>query len=365
MIDKIVQYSEPEIRVMDDGGEVALLWALLAGERSSSVLSNSAPVLCIFHSIVFDPTSDVGIARLAAEALRRGFRPVVFLRRGHIPKRELATPCFQLVADTKDSRAMIAAVRERWPEARLVAIGHSAGTGTIARYTGEEKSNCQFSAVSMNCPGYYTTPPHGCFNSVGDSFLLRYVVRFAKEFFVTGPQHCNFWDSYEKSNKASARILDSLNRFKQASTMAELWGAVAGGIGGYESNEAFYEAVEPMAHIEDIAVPCMVVNARDDKLCTLAPQYLRTSFLDHAKKQPVISVLTRRGSHCAFYDLGVVFDIITDWGRERMNQKKISWADRLCLDFLESALTELEHAGTDLILEGANCTPPQIPQTSV
>ena len=91
------------------------------------------------------------------EALRRGFRPVLCLRRGHLgPERPITTPKIGIVGHADDARRQVQRAMERHPVARhVVGLGCSAGTGVLVRLTGEDAASSPFTAIAMNCPGTF------------------------------------------------------------------------------------------------------------------------------------------------------------------------------------------------------------------
>ena len=184
---EITRFSDPELLTMEDGGEVALLWAhqpcRAPTDPTPTTIDEASPILCVFHSITYDPTKDAATARLLAGALLRGLRPVVFLRRGHIPGRPLTSPAFNPLGSSDDTRAMLSAVRRRFPLARaLVAVAISAGTGVLVRFAGEEGGACPFAAIALNCPGYDTAPPRGAFELIYPPLLMRHLLNITQRF---------------------------------------------------------------------------------------------------------------------------------------------------------------------------------------
>ena len=72
---------------------------------------------------------------LAEQALAKGFRPVLLIKRGHGVA--LTTPRLQGIGDTSDFRECVAHLGRGWPDATIVAMGISAGSALLASYLGE------------------------------------------------------------------------------------------------------------------------------------------------------------------------------------------------------------------------------------
>ena len=84
------------------------------------------------------------------------YRPVVCLRRGHLGQ-PLRTPKFNLLGSVDDLNVQMAAIRRRYPAARVVGFAESAGTGLAVRYAGEMGEQNPLDAFVCVCPGYDTT----------------------------------------------------------------------------------------------------------------------------------------------------------------------------------------------------------------
>ena len=113
---------------LSDGGTIALDWL------ESASLSSNAPCLIIWPGLMGGGHEEY-IAPLAAAALARGWRAVVYCRRG-CGGLALETPKPQNYSDREDVAAMLAQVRERCPQAPLLGVGFSLGGNYLVNYLG-------------------------------------------------------------------------------------------------------------------------------------------------------------------------------------------------------------------------------------
>jgi len=240
-----VRFLEPEVLTLADGAEVGLLWA--APLDVDAPIDEGAPLLCIFHTVVFSPEKDdIGTERFCAEAIRRGWRPVIMLRRGHIPGRPLKTPAFHVVGLASDARVQVAACRARWPSARhLAGVGHSAGTGVLVRMAGEDGEASPFVGFACNCPGY-DTGPGGAFDRMTSPGLDPGMLFVIRSFFLTGKRNRAAWAAWEAEAEAAQLSAAAAGGGAAAEARVE---AAAGSIG------AGTQMLQPAAAAASTATP--------------------------------------------------------------------------------------------------------------
>lgn len=160
-----------EVLTTSDGGEVGLDWLEDAG------LSPDAPILLLMHTIT---GSSREFRELALGASARRWRVAVCLRRGHLGA-PLKSPRFNLLGSTADLEVQIRSVRSKFPNAPLLGLGSSAGTGLLVRYLGEKGEQSAFAAAVAICPGY-DTGPGGAFSRFAP-FFDQHVLKAVKRLF--------------------------------------------------------------------------------------------------------------------------------------------------------------------------------------
>lgn len=286
--------------VMGDGGEVALDWL-----DGSEHLAPDAPVLAIMHTITGNSDD---FCELADRARRRGYRVVVLLRRGHLGK-GLKTPQFNILGYVPDAQAQLERVRQRFPAARVYGYSASAGTGLIVRYAGEMGARSLLDAIVCCCPGYDTSRGGAFSNFVPalDKFLLGAVHRL-----------------FLKPNEALLRGVEGYSGCVAASSMAELQESLYA-LEGFASPEEYYDRTNPMAVAHDISVPALVINAEDDPICSKVnvERNMGVFVRDRAL------ALTRRGTHCCFYEGGLLVPTSR-------------WSETAALEFFDACHAEEE-----------------------
>jgi predicted alpha/beta-fold hydrolase len=224
--------------------QVALDWLEAPGMRAD------APVLLILHTITGTSRDFIALASLAAA---RGWRAAVCLRRGHLGT-PLTAPRVNLLGCTADLRAQIAAVAARLPDAPLLALGASAGTGLLVRYLGEEGPASTLTAAVAVCPGYDTGP--GKAFSRFSPLMDKHILASVKRFFLR-PQ-----------NKALLAGVPGYAAAAGATSIAE-YQKEAYALEGYGSVEEMFKQTNPMGVAAAIRTPLCVFNAADDAVCSV------------------------------------------------------------------------------------------------
>jgi alpha-beta hydrolase superfamily lysophospholipase len=316
-----------------------------------------APVLLILHTIT--GTSRDFLA-LAKDALARGLRPVVCLRRGHTGA-PLTAPRVNLLGCTADLRAQVAFVQARFPTAPILALGSSAGTGLLVRYLGEEGANAPVAAAVAVCPGY-DTGPGKAFSRFSPS-MDAHILKAIKRFFLRHHNEPLLRSVLGYADVAGAK---SIAAYQEAAYALE----------GYSSVSELHENTNPMRVAHDIRVPICVINAADDPVCSVQARrsvmcvlcvvgacadvarcraqnvHDNASLFDAPHDRMLL--LTDRGSHCTFYEArlcapvcpspddacahATCFDVFRFVRVQGLWWPNGSWCDRVALEYMEAVL---------------------------
>ena len=306
----------------EDGGEIALewyeccdeddVWNGVEGDGSvTASLPSDAPVVCVMHTLTGTSADFVVLAR---EAVKRGFRPVVCLRRGHLDA-PLRTAKFNLLGNSDDLDVHLEAIRVKYPSAKLFGYGESAGTGLAVRYSGEKGVDNPFVAIACVCPGYDTTEG-GAFSRF-EPLLDRHLLKSVKDMFLSANE--TVFRGFEQASEAPG-----YDELINAPDMAELQRRLYG-VEGYASLDEYHDGTNPMGTVRDIAVPMLVINSDDDPIC--APSNVDDNLWAFEGDVDRALVRTPCGTHCCFYE-------------GRTLRPRSSWAHEASLEFFESVLDE-------------------------
>lgn len=208
-----------------------------------------------------------------------GWRIALYQRRGHgdLP---LTSPRFNTMGDTDDLRQQLLLIGARYPDSALYAAGISAGTGLLIRYLGEQGQDTPLRGAFAYCPGYDIRVAFARSRAPYSRLMARKLVRQ----FVTP----NLETLAHLASFAALEGAQNLDEFHR-----NLYECA-----GYPSQQAFLDSCNPVAVMEKVSIPLLVLNAEDDPVCVLG------NVQDHqhamARMPKTVLAVTARGSHCAY-----------------------------------------------------------------
>ena len=263
-------YDRVETLRMSDGGTTALHWL-------GADLPAHTPTLAVLHTITGTPQN----MRVFVRDMQRltGWRIVLCERRGH-GELPLTSPRFNTLGDTEDLREQLRRIGECHPHSPLYAAGISAGTGLLVRYLGEQGDDTPLHGAFAYCPGYDIKVAFARSRAPYSRVMARRLVR---QFVTRNREALAAWPSLARLEEAQ-----SLDEFHQ-----HLYECA-----GYDSWQAYLDGCNPVALMERISVPLLVLNAEDDPVCVA--DNVREHEHAMARLPRTLLAVTSRGSHCAY-----------------------------------------------------------------
>ena len=282
---------------MKDKGVIALDWGI-TGIRT---LHKSSPVLFVLPGLTGDASGATFICRLA---VRNGFRPVVFNKRGHGAS-PLTTPKLQSFGDPSDFRQAVKYVRGRFPSSKLTAIGVSAGSAVLMSYLGEYGSSDYLTAAVALSPGYDAENLFSnCLKQPYNFFLLYGLKRLLS-----------------RHAQALSKAVD-IDLAMGSQTMAKFEENMYCKLYGYKDMEQYWEKNNPMRDIDDVTTPVLCINSTDDPVCV--KENIPTDIFELYPN--FMLATTDHGGHCGFL--------------EHPNLE--SWAEKVAIEYLSAVLNFIE-----------------------
>jgi predicted alpha/beta-fold hydrolase len=269
---KPLEYDQHDELMMPDGGKVGIDWLGVD-------LPENTPTMIVLHTISGNPQSMRGFVRYVKETL--GWRVALCVRRGH-GDMDLQTANFNTMGNTDDFAAQVQHIQQRFPQADLYATGISAGSGVLAHYLGIAGKNTPIKAAVAYCPAY---DMRNAFTRAVP-FYSKMMTKKLHRLFIT-------------PNTDKFQHLASFETLKSTQTLHDFHQHLYE-IAGNESNEDYMQHSNPSVVFDDIKIPILILNAKDDPVCHVDNVYEhqpRVEAMDN-----VILVLTDRGSHCAYFE---------------------------------------------------------------
>ena len=264
-------YERSDVLTMSDGGTTSIEWLGLG-------LDEGVPTVLLLPTIIGCSNSVSSHSRYIHDQL--GWRVAVCVRRGHggLP---LTAAQINTLGSTNDLREQLSHIQGLLPESPLYAIGISAGSGLLVRYLGEERDKTPIKAAFAYCPGYDTDIAFARAMPIYSAFMTKRLIRFFVE-----PNRKSFEDLESYTSCVQSRDLDEFHQNCYQ-------------IAGFPDYLAYSHGSNPMRVIDNVSIPLMALNSRDDPVC--ASQNIDDNMDSIAGLANGLLVITSRGSHCAHF----------------------------------------------------------------
>ena len=287
---KDIMFTREYIQV-DDRGIIALDWF------QDSKIRKSCPILIIFPRMTGDALS---VSQICVWAARKGFRVVVFNRRGH-GSSYLATPKLTSPGDPNDVKQALEYISLKFPTVNIAGVGIGNGCALVFSYLGEYGSASLLKAAACVSPSYDNTES-----------LSNRIPKFY-EFLLL----LNLKKMILSHAKALEKVIN-IPKILRTWSLKEFDYQVYCKMYGLDTFQTFWEENDPMRDVDDVAIPVLCVNSLDD------PVTKRDNIsMDLFKFYPNLLLVTLdKGGHCGF---------IEGFG-------KSSWLHEVIIDYLDNAL---------------------------
>lgn len=281
--------------ILEDGESVHLDWLFPPSiQKNTSLTPIQKQVLPpSLHNQVFPTTLEKDIILLInpgllgntktlmgnwiKEAHKRNWTVCVHNRRGH--DKLLTRAKWNIFGSVKDLKFITKNyIKKRYPNAKLLMLGISAGAGLTIRYFGEETGQYIAGACISGCYGIENIMNR-------PQFPYNWAILNKMKYFLQKNKHvlknCHGFHACMKS-KDPREFLDNVYN-----------------MAGYSSKEAFYNnggsAIKTFKHIK---TPLYLLNAEDDPIAVVnnCTEWLHTIMSNNK----ILFELTAYGSHCAF-----------------------------------------------------------------
>jgi predicted alpha/beta-fold hydrolase len=270
-------YFAIEKFTLSDGDFVECYWKKLQNHK------NTTPIVILFHGLTGSYKSPY-IQGTMQKLKKAGFSSVLMHFRGCSGK-ENSLPRSYHSGDTKDAFEFISSIKNRYPDAKIFAVGYSLGANMLLKLLGEQKEKCKLNAaVGVSAPMLLDV----CANHMNQGFSKLYQKRLLKDLNAALEKK---YDSYEMQNlihikKENINKLQSFWAFDDAYTAP---------IHGFSSAKEYYKKSSAKQYLKDIEIPTLIIHSKDDPFMTedVIPKKNEVS-------KKVQLEITKHGGHVGF-----------------------------------------------------------------
>jgi len=271
--------------------------------------AGDSPIAVIIPGLTGDSSS--GFVRRVAKYLWRskGFRVACYNPRGR-GGNEVVSPFLYSAGYTEDIRRVIAHIRKAYPKNDLFAAGYSLGSNYLAKYIGEEGSNCELAgAVCLACP----VDCLGISKSLKESFVGR---KFVTPALVSNLQGVR--DTVERQLELDEKF--DLELIRQAKTIRDFDDAAIAPMFDFSCASDYYRYSSSGLFLHRIQTPVLFLHADNDPIIPGSEIHM-----DNFTRNPfLINCMTSEGGHSMDWPLG---------GKLR------SWSAQVVADYFKAVLS--------------------------
>ncbi|KAJ1551903.1 hypothetical protein HK405_013476, partial [Cladochytrium tenue] len=285
--DDSVQYTR-ELLNMSDGGIVSLDWS--PSPEAVAAGAPTTPLLIVFHGLTGGShetyVKDV-VSRWTSAPVHG--HAVVVNSRG-CAETELRSPRLYSGGETGDVRVAVAHIRQRRPEAPLVAAGFSLGANFLTKYVGEEKDACVLSgfAAVANPFDLHVSSLFLHSSWIGRNVYSPYMAQSLQRLYQ---RHKEMIDSNPSVQLSPTAILS-------AKSLPEFDAALTARAFGFRTVNEYYRRASSAQYVPDISVPALLLSALDDPVASRhAIPYPEVLANPH-----VLLATTDRGGHIGWFE---------------------------------------------------------------
>ena len=278
---------------LSDGDFIECYWQKIDNHQ------NETPTVILFHGLAGSYKSPY-IQGTMKELKEAGFSSVVMHFRGCSGKQNLKPRSYHS-GDTQDAYEYIQALSQKYPQAKLFAVGFSLGANMLLKLLGEKQFTCKLSAaVGVSAPMLLDV----CATHMNKGFS-----KFYQKLLLMDLQH----DLEKKYDTFAMEELINLkkNDIKKLKTFWAFDDAYTAPIHGFASAEEYYKKSSCKQYLKDIKIPTLIIHAKDDPFMTPKILPLPSELSDMIKME-----ISENGGHVGF--IGGTFYSPSYWLEKRI-----------------------------------------------
>lgn len=216
---------------------------------------------------------------LYCKLLRANFRTVLFMPRFNEPKFELPrNRHLDLIQDIRDG---IQFVKSKYPNAKLIGVGHSYGGNSLVNYLSKYKEEKDFiAAVTVANPFNFEKGAVKIKGTIVDNFLtvgLKKIVQAAIDDVVREAEY-HKWNVQDIMNGKNTYEIDDIFTSKLL---------------GYKNANDYYKNIGCGNRVFDVKIPLLFMNSYDDSFI----DHTGLPITGHKQNDNLICIMSRGGGH--------------------------------------------------------------------
>ena len=216
-------------------------------------VANDAPLLVLFHGLEGDSQSHYAVAMMRWFA-DRGWRGLVVHFRGCSGEANRLPRAYHS-GDSEEGDWILRAVRLRWPEAPLYAVGISLGGNMLAKWAGERGQDASFVTAAASIGSPLDLAAGGA--ALGRGFNMIYTRMFLATLKSKALAKLQQFPDIARDREYSRRLRASRNLY-------EFDNEYTAPLHGFRNTEDYWDRASSKPWLQAVRIPYLLLNARND-----------------------------------------------------------------------------------------------------
>lgn len=256
-----------------DGDFIELAWSLPHNE--------TAPLAVVLHGLEGNINSFY--AKGMMKALKRQGFAVVLMHFRNCSTEVNRLPRAYHSGDTADLSFFINHLKQLYPNRPLVAVGFSLGGNVLAKYLGEQQQQCPLSAAALVSAPYDLSASSDVIRKSLGKIYQKYLLDRMKK------------SMQRKLPQIKQQISITTDQLMEIDDLLEFDNQLTAPLHGFENAHDYYRQASAMPYLKHIAVPTLIIHAKDDPMLSIKAVPSRQDVSEHVTLR-----ISEKGGHVGF-----------------------------------------------------------------
>ncbi|MBZ2192075.1 hydrolase [Pseudoalteromonas arctica] len=268
-------HTRYELEQLDtpDGDFIELAWSLPHNE--------TAPLAVVLHGLEGNINSFY--AKGMMKALKKQGYAVVLMHFRNCSTEVNRLPRAYHSGDTADLAFFINHLKLQFPERTMVAVGFSLGGNVLAKYLGEQSQACPLSAAAVVSAPYDLSSSSDVIRKSLGKIYQKYLLDRMKK------------SMQRKLPQIKQQISLTPKQLMKIDDLLEFDNQLTAPLHGFENAHDYYRKASAMPYLKDIAIPTLIIHAKDDPMLSIKAVPSRQDVSEHVTLR-----ISDKGGHVGF-----------------------------------------------------------------
>ncbi|WP_282131142.1 hydrolase [Pseudoalteromonas aliena] len=269
------QHTRYELEQLDtpDGDFIELAWSLPHNE--------TAPLAIVLHGLEGNINSFY--AKGMMKALKKQGYAVVLMHFRNCSTEVNRLPRAYHSGDTADLAFFINHLKQQYPNRLMGAVGFSLGGNVLAKYLGEQALACPLNAAAVISAPYDLSSSSDVIRKSLGKIYQKYLLDRMKK------------SMQRKLPQIKQQISLTPKQLMKIDDLLEFDNQLTAPLHGFENAHDYYRQASAMPYLKHIAVPTLIIHAKDDPMLSIKAVPSRQDVSEHVTLR-----ISEKGGHVGF-----------------------------------------------------------------